>query len=511
METNINESIFMALKVSEESGVPVLLMGNPGCGKTTSVEYYAKVNNMKMVLLRGSQSDAESILGYEANEGEYSEWSGVKIKKASKICPKWYDEICKNHDDGIRTLLFLDEITTTNSFVQAALFQVIFGKSIDNGYDIPDDTFIVAAGNYSGNLSSEFNLEPPLMNRFCIFNVTVGKDDVKSFLSKYQGRQDTESKLKIFQKKCSIIDSITESFKDKVSSYIESNLASFTESLIRDGKFNPNVTEMSDIYRDSDSTLPGFLTLRSLNYYRDISICMYLQYGLNGIRSDVFYKMTTGLVGISLSSNKSDSHNEVEKHSVSNDYYEFVKKLTEYLDRYRIPSIEKYESKINSILNKYKNSSDPKISSSDSISLNEILGQFMTDTDTSSVDKPIDEKILLDLIDKIILTSKSLLRDYQPEINLQCSDPSKKDTSKFDINKISGELQLYNNLINLYKSVSKVIIEKKGYSEDIKSRINGEFKDILGKNGYRLNFIKTNLENKIFSHPLSNLVKIECL
>lgn len=194
----INESIYMALSVSNASGVAPLLMGNPGAGKTTSVEFYAKANDMKMVLLRGSQSSPEEILGYEVNDGDEEVRGNLKVKKASKICPKWYDELLENHEKGVRTLLFLDEITTASSFVQAALLQVIFGREIDNGYRLPDDTFVVAAGNYAGNLSSDFNLIPPLMNRFCIFNVSITKDDIKAFMSKYRDRQDIISKLKEF-------------------------------------------------------------------------------------------------------------------------------------------------------------------------------------------------------------------------------------------------------------------------------------------------------------------------
>jgi Cdc6-like AAA superfamily ATPase len=40
---DINSSIFAALKVSEKSKVPFLLIGNPGTGKTTTVEMFSKI------------------------------------------------------------------------------------------------------------------------------------------------------------------------------------------------------------------------------------------------------------------------------------------------------------------------------------------------------------------------------------------------------------------------------------------------------------------------------------
>ena len=46
---NINVSIFCALKVSEVSKVPVLLIANPGTGKSTSVEMFAKVRGYRLI------------------------------------------------------------------------------------------------------------------------------------------------------------------------------------------------------------------------------------------------------------------------------------------------------------------------------------------------------------------------------------------------------------------------------------------------------------------------------
>ena len=49
---NINISIFTALKVSEISRVPVLIMSNPGLGKSTSVEMFAEVGMDKLITKR---------------------------------------------------------------------------------------------------------------------------------------------------------------------------------------------------------------------------------------------------------------------------------------------------------------------------------------------------------------------------------------------------------------------------------------------------------------------------
>lgn len=54
-QNDINVSIFCALKVSEMSKVPVLLMANPGTGKSSTVEMFSEVRGYKLILLRGNK------------------------------------------------------------------------------------------------------------------------------------------------------------------------------------------------------------------------------------------------------------------------------------------------------------------------------------------------------------------------------------------------------------------------------------------------------------------------
>ena len=413
----INESIYMALSVSDASGVAPLLMGNPGAGKTTSVEFFAKANNMKMVLLRGSQSSPEEILGYEVNDGDEEVRGNLKVKKASKICPKWYDELLENHEKGVRTLLFLDEITTASSFVQAALLQVIFGREIDNGYRLPDDTFVVAAGNYAGNLSSDFNLIPPLMNRFCIFNVSITKDDIKAFMSKYRDRQDIISKLKEFDlANATDIKDLDSGFIDSVKKTMEMKICDLTCSLIAQNKFDPNITEMSDIYQDQTlgTKLLGFLTPRTMNYYRDTAIHMYLRYGVDGVKSDTFREMTQGLVGISLSSGgNSKNKSGIRKEDVASEFVKVVEQTAIQLDKKRISSIASTEKEIERLITKLDTNGQKVeiniLPSSDLIALGKIFENSIKDKDMRKSQTPIDPKTILDCENVIINSARNVM------------------------------------------------------------------------------------------------------
>ena len=125
---NINTDIFCALKVAEKSRVPVLFLSNPGAGKSTTVSLFAKVRGYEVVLLRGNSTTAEEVMGYDVAPRDVS----YDHKMAAiSLRPSWFEEVVRNHEAGKKTLLFLDEITTANEFVQAALLHLIFERQED--------------------------------------------------------------------------------------------------------------------------------------------------------------------------------------------------------------------------------------------------------------------------------------------------------------------------------------------------------------------------------------------
>ena len=178
---NINVSIFCALKVSEISKVPVLLMANPGTGKSSTVEMFADVRGYKLILLRGNSESAETILGYDVAPTDTTKSSSTK-----HLRPEWFEKIKEADARGEKCLLFLDEITTATEYVQAALLHLIFERKVGTE-DIPESTLIVSAGNYASNLSNSMIILPPLMNRFMIYNIVPEPDDLDKFLNKYDG------------------------------------------------------------------------------------------------------------------------------------------------------------------------------------------------------------------------------------------------------------------------------------------------------------------------------------
>ena len=180
ISNDVNAQVFAALKVAELSKVPFLFISAPGVGKSTTVEIFADIRGYHYELLRGNSVSPEECLGYDTADTSEGATSTKHLR------PEWFQRILDKEAEGKHTLLFLDELTTASPYVQSALLHLVFDRSVGNE-KLPAETLVVSAGNYSQSLGNQFVLIPPLMNRFCIFNIIPGINDLKAFLSAYEG------------------------------------------------------------------------------------------------------------------------------------------------------------------------------------------------------------------------------------------------------------------------------------------------------------------------------------
>lgn len=502
---NINESIFMALKVSESAKVPLLLIGNPGVGKTTSVEYYAEITKKKMVLLRGSQSSPEEILGYEVNDDAVytsGKHAGEKKMSTSRLRPTWYLEVIEADEMGIPTLLFLDEITTANEFIQSALLQLVFGKSLDDENKLPKSCFIVAAGNYASNLSSSFNVIPPLLNRFCIFNVVASLDDIPMFLSRYSRREDAKSALEMFDLKFSITGSYDEGFEKVAKSKIETKLVALIKSFMSSKKFCPEMTDMSGIYTDTtnnDTRLPGFLSLRTMCYFREMFIAMYLNYGSKGACSEVFDNIIFGLVGVSLSSSSKGKNGSGPGYvSLLSEFKSFVSSVSEELDKMMVKSINRTEGQLRSLIvrmNTMGNSvSSKRLDSPKLIQISKILEAAEADKSMESVESPIGVDVINELADIILSSAQSAFNvKKRSDEDLSIEDIMKEGSDKFlkELDTFNGEMKLFNSSVRCYNALNSFVNKKCfKYPSDVINKISDDLMTSMINNSVRVSDLK---------------------
>jgi hypothetical protein len=270
--SKISEKVFLSLDVSEKSGVPILFMSNPGMGKTTLTELWAKEKGYEVITLIGSQRTNEDILGYMINN------NGTLVTAK----PDWFNEIKRLEAEGKRVLLFIDELSTASEMVQGSLLQLIFQRKVGGfgeGSKLPNSTLVVAAANYKGNLSELMTLLAPVLNRFMIVNLVAGGfEDFKEFLLPID-LPDTDRPIQID------VSSLETEIKDKLFKELASVL---------DLSFFG--TDLSNIYL-ADGPIYNFISGRTLHYLAKV-LLVWISWGdVLFTYMDVFYEHVLGLIG----------------------------------------------------------------------------------------------------------------------------------------------------------------------------------------------------------------------
>jgi len=140
-----------ALAVSLAAGVPVLLWGGPGVGKTSVVEQIAHHHGWHLETVIASICDPTDFKGMPRDAGDRTVFSP----------PEW----------AVRTaeagggVVFLDEISTAPPSVQAALLRPVL-TGVVGDLELPAGTRFVAAANPPSHAADGWDLSAPLANRF---------------------------------------------------------------------------------------------------------------------------------------------------------------------------------------------------------------------------------------------------------------------------------------------------------------------------------------------------------
>jgi len=135
-------------------GIPVLLWGKPGVGKSSFIE--------------GLRNQEMDILTLIASIHDPTDFSGLPIHHEGKVkyaIPEWVSTFSSERDG----ILFLDELSTAPPSVQASLLRVVLERKV-GFHELPDSVRIVAAANPPDLMVGGWELSPPLRNRFIHLN-----------------------------------------------------------------------------------------------------------------------------------------------------------------------------------------------------------------------------------------------------------------------------------------------------------------------------------------------------
>src|SRR5574344_1458753 len=480
---SINESldlkIFSACKISEYTQVvlkrPVacLLMGQVGAGKSTAISLFAKMNNYELVMLRGNSTSPEVVQGFDV-----APTNTDSVKSTKHLRPTWFQNVLDNHDNGKKTLLFLDEISTANEWVQGSLLQLILERKCDEEH-LPEDTLVIAAANYSNNLSNTMTMLPPLMNRFMIINILPNQRDVSDFLSLYKG-SITGSKVSYEDKYKEFFDTVNlnlskevdESFINKAGEMIEQALVNQAVSLCKDKKLDLSCTDLKNIYSDTEgkSELPGFVTLRSLNFARDVALSSYMIFGQYGLKSDNFKEQLRGLVGLCLSYT---TNGDVKKYDSTVNFFTAMVNVSEDIEKMNNEVLPQYNDFFRTILK----SSKQYLTVDEMNLISEKINDMMKEERLKNIDRPVDPVFIVEFIKRASNSvgevakygnNKSTSNKKISATAIDISNEASKDPSKY-----AGVINYLNNIVKLIKTMNSVVNNpKKRYDQSIVEKLN---------------------------------------
>ena len=155
-----------AMQILLAAGVPVLLWGDPGTGKTHTIEAFARRAGWSTVSVIASIHDPTDFAGLPVRTED-----GVVFEP-----PAWARRAAQHNGSS---LVFFDEINTATPATQNALMRVVLEGRVGD-LELGDRVRFAAAANPPAQNSAAWDLSAPLANRFAHLTWPVSFDDWKT-------------------------------------------------------------------------------------------------------------------------------------------------------------------------------------------------------------------------------------------------------------------------------------------------------------------------------------------
>lgn len=156
-----------ALTLAVSADLPVLLLGEPGIGKTAALNQLADALELPLTTVIASVHEPSDFSGLPV-VGDDPARQGVPMAP-----PDWAVRLVR----AGRGLLFLDELSTAPPAVQAALLRVVLERRV-GALTLPPGVRIVAAANPRSSAADGWELSAPLANRFVHLQWTYDHETV---------------------------------------------------------------------------------------------------------------------------------------------------------------------------------------------------------------------------------------------------------------------------------------------------------------------------------------------
>jgi hypothetical protein len=159
---------------------PIFLWGPPGIGKSDIVKQLGKEIDAHVIDIRLSLWEPTDIKGipFFNNDSNRMEWA-PPIELPDAEMSKQYKNI----------ILFMDEMNSAAPSVQAAAYQLVLNRQVGT-YKLPDNVFIIAAGNREADKGVTYRMPSPLANRFVHLELGIVWDDWFSWATENRIHKD---------------------------------------------------------------------------------------------------------------------------------------------------------------------------------------------------------------------------------------------------------------------------------------------------------------------------------
>lgn len=166
--------------------VPVMLVSDPGMGKTATIRSIAKEIGYDLETLIASRMDAQDVSGFPTkgevpardNDGNIivDKNGEIVFSPVTEFAPQMWQ---KNIIEKKTVILFFDEFSNAHPSVRASLLSLFQDRQFPNGEHFPEETIIVGAMNPTDSAADGYDLDEATTNRIAFI---AWKPDYRSWL-----------------------------------------------------------------------------------------------------------------------------------------------------------------------------------------------------------------------------------------------------------------------------------------------------------------------------------------
>lgn len=217
------QQVLLVMQACIDAGVPVVLIGYPGTGKTSLIEALSMALERNMHYISIADMSVEDIAGVMHT---MTDSKGRLITKYAM--PWWQLNILDDEDDahagrGNAGVLVVDELNATSISTQRAFLPILATRIFPSGEHFSNKTAIIGAVN-PDNQSGGEELSDAMDNRICWIPFAPEYNDVSDgFVKRWKSKKPMP--VPVIKKSCQAIEQSEVRLAEIVNEYVKTHLS----------------------------------------------------------------------------------------------------------------------------------------------------------------------------------------------------------------------------------------------------------------------------------------------